>query len=279
MEKRIIAAVDFSEQSAVACKKAASVGKKIGAGLTVVHAVNASFLGRFLNGTAEREAAISQAQERLVGELKDSGITADTVVEIADAGEMIARIAKNAALIVLGDHSGFTVLDLLTGTTARRVIEHTKTPLLVVKTPRPYEKAVIATDFSEDSKAAASAALNLFDQTRFIFFSAFLVPSGTSLGSYGIDAGCATETLQKEHNEADEKLRAFTEELGVKNAERIVHASASPNEEILAICEKKEADLLVMGTRGIGSLLPMMVGSTAESLLRRCKIDLLLLKL
>jgi nucleotide-binding universal stress UspA family protein len=275
VEKRVIAAVDFSEQSIVAYKKAAHIAKAIGGKLTVVHAAGASLLGRFLNTAAEREAILTQAKEKLADELESGA--ADTVVEIADACDLITQSAVGAALIVLGDHGGFTVMDLLAGTTARRVIERTKTPLLVVKNQRPYEKAVIATDFSEDSKAAASAALNLFDQTRFIFFSAFLVPSGTS--SYGIDGASATDALQREHNEADEKLCAFVEELGVKDAERIVHASDSPNEEILAICEKKNADLLVMGTRGIDSLLPMMVGSTAESLLRRSTIDLLLLKL
>ena len=55
----------------------------------------------------------------------------------------------------------------------------------------------------------------------------------------------------------------------------LVGYNASINEDLLAYIEKDEADLLVLGSKGVGNLNSFLFGSTASYLVRSSPIDVL----
>ena len=67
--------------------------------------------------------------------------------------------------------------------------------------------------------------------------------------------GIATEILQKAEQRARER--------GAKEVETSIEIG-SPAEWILEAARKQEADLIVMGTRGLGGLEGLLMGSTAH---------------
>ena len=61
--------------------------------------------------------------------------------------------------------------------------------------------------------------------------------------------------------------------------EDIVVLSGEPVEQILRQAVKSQSDLLVMGTRGLGVLADVMLGSTARRIIRRSHIPVMVIRL
>jgi nucleotide-binding universal stress UspA family protein len=61
--------------------------------------------------------------------------------------------------------------------------------------------------------------------------------------------------------------------------DEIIVASGNPVEEILRHAEKCNCDIIVMGSKGHGSFVDAMIGSTSQRVLRRSKIPVLLVRL
>jgi nucleotide-binding universal stress UspA family protein len=53
----------------------------------------------------------------------------------------------------------------------------------------------------------------------------------------------------------------------------------APFQAIMETIDKKQADLVVIGTKGRSNLSDMLLGSTAERLFRRCPVPLLSVKI
>ncbi len=61
--------------------------------------------------------------------------------------------------------------------------------------------------------------------------------------------------------------------------DEVIVTSGNPVEEILRCSEKCNCDIIVMGSRGHGSFVDAMIGSTSQRVLRRSKIPVLLVRL
>jgi nucleotide-binding universal stress UspA family protein len=59
----------------------------------------------------------------------------------------------------------------------------------------------------------------------------------------------------------------------------IVVKTGQPVDKIIETAEKKECDVIVMGSRGQGMLAEVMIGSTSRRVLRRCKKPVLVVRL
>ncbi|MDR2639303.1 MAG: universal stress protein [Helicobacteraceae bacterium] len=279
--KTIVAATDFSPRSAVAVNKAAALAKLSGARLALVHAINPrSFFGRLFNKIGV-ESALEASKKRLNETLEALGVQGEAIALEGAPSATIIQTAKElqADLIALGDHGEFHISDLLLGTTARRAIELADLPILVVKNENavPYKRVMIAADFSESSVNAANFALESFGDAEFIVFNAYLAPNDITASYYGALTDEASSMLETMRNEAIANLDEFVKSpiFGDREVKTIVRASASPSDTILETARGEGVDLIVAGAKGIESFVPMMIGSSAESLLRRSDIDML----
>ncbi len=145
-----------------------------------------------------------------------------------------------------------------------------------------FQTIVVATDFSESSLAALETAYDLALQVgRTVYLVHVMEPYLVT----GDPTAMLHPSVEKTYQEARERLDAlipedwFDEEqaktLVVKSS---VLTASSPAQTVSRFAQGKNADLIIVGTHGRKGLTRMLMGSTAESLLRRSPCPVLVVK-
>ncbi len=138
------------------------------------------------------------------------------------------------------------------------------------------KRIVAATDFSEASVVAVETALNLAIESKAILYLLHVLelPSGVDpmvgllkppLSEWRADTMQALEKLIPENWEEDRAV------------EKVILMGA-PTKEIAQFAEEKAADMIVIGTHGRRGLARLLMGSTAEVLLRHAPCQVLVVK-
>jgi nucleotide-binding universal stress UspA family protein len=166
--KKILYATDLSENARYAFAYAVSLADLYNAAITILHVLpevpellDQSVIGYISTERWEeiKSQQLEEAKEALIGKRKEhlavkeallqfsedvkqqqqgAGFTTDEVIVVR--GNPVEEIIKNAEernceLIVMGTHGLGTLADAMLGSTARRVIRRSKTPVLVVRLP------------------------------------------------------------------------------------------------------------------------------------------------
>jgi len=271
----VLVATDGTESSDGAVRAAAMYARHSGASVTVLAVTEglplvAADYGILIPPVDEPPARRAALLERVRNELQKLRLeTEGWAIEVreGDPAATIARAARelDARMIVigLGHHELFD--RLFGGETALHTLRHARTPVLAVPAQfdRPPRRAVIATDFTVASVAAARAALSLFDSLNQVF----LVHVSPAL-ELQPDAFAAWMAVFGEGiNPAFERVRA---EIGAPDSVSVetVTRTGKASREILQFAREKEADLIVTGNRGAGLVERVLVGSTATGIIR-----------
>lgn len=142
--KRVLVPVDFSEPSKSALQYAQSLGKQLGAALTLIHVVEPfwyphdwDYVPGF-EGKIGTEAREKEARKRLAGlatELVDSSVPTEPCVRVGTPWNEIVSAAENldADLIIIGTHGRTGLKHVVMGSTAERVVRHAHCPVLVAR--------------------------------------------------------------------------------------------------------------------------------------------------
>ena len=136
-----------------------------------------------------------------------------------------------------------------------------------------YSKILIAVDSSEFSMRAAKKGIQLAHQIGAKVALLFVIDLSKAIGN--IDAGILPEqallVLKKEAEQTLDDLAVMY------NGEEILKfmPEGHPTKDILKTAEIWGADLLVIGTHGRTGLLHLLVGSTAEYIVRHSKIPVM----
>lgn len=136
------------------------------------------------------------------------------------------------------------------------------------------QKIVVATDFSEASLLAVETAFNLAPSESVTFYLVHVLEMPAP-GEFI----AATPPLEEVH----EEIRRRLEELIPRNLEEGVTVKTQiitgrPPRAIADLAEEKGADLIVVGTHGRSGLARLLLGSTAEGLLRHAPCQVLVVK-
>jgi len=148
--KKILAPIDFSECSWTALEAAASLAKKLGATVDVLHVwqpppyvpLDAAF-AMVGAGPPQTLAAIAEKQAndemmKFVEQLEQRGFKAThKLFETGNPATRISEIAKegNYDLVVIGTHGRSGLKRLLMGSVAERVVRLCERPVLSVRGP------------------------------------------------------------------------------------------------------------------------------------------------
>lgn len=138
-----------------------------------------------------------------------------------------------------------------------------------------YNKILIATDGSENSKNAVKSGINLAKNTGAKIYAVYVIqPVSVAAGRKGPDWVKAAKDMMKEDGE---EATGYVEKQ-VKNENLDVESvilEGDPGEEIIKFADKNDTDLIVMGTRGLSGIKRFMVGSVADKVVRHSEKEVL----
>jgi nucleotide-binding universal stress UspA family protein len=140
---------------------------------------------------------------------------------------------------------------------------------------------LVATDFSDDANAALEAASELAKLcgSELKLLHAYHVDIPAIYGRFGGDFVIPQNILEPIRQAAEASIQALVEGEAAKGTDvrgRAVMEHAS--RAILDEAERLPADLIVMGTRGLTGLKHVLVGSTAERVVRLATCPVLTVK-
>jgi len=135
---------------------------------------------------------------------------------------------------------------------------------------------LVTTDFSETAQRAFDHARELAEKfgarTILVHVEEDRLPP-LVLEYTEVDLG---EILRRQKEQAREKLAQLAPELGPEV--QIEVAAGTPHVEIVQLAEKHQADLIVMATHGRGFISHVLLGSTAERVLRHAPCPVLIVR-
>ena len=276
--KKIIVPIDFSKHSEYALETAAMLAKKHNSELIALHMLEMSdsMLLDSDNEHNEKTVFFYKLAEKKFNEFlaKDylEGLEVVPLVKHYKVFKEVSDVAmeQNADLIVMGSHgtSGFT--EIFVGSNTEKVVRHSETPVLVVKS-KPlnvdYKTVIFASDFSEEAinpYINASKMLETFGANVHLLH--VNVP-GEKFKSTGEMENAITNFLQK----ADGNLNRM-------NAVHYV-SDNSVEKGILNYAKKADADLIVIPTHGRKGLAHFFEGSISEDLANHANLPVITFKI
>lgn len=264
----VLLASDFTARSDRPLDRATLLAREMNARLAIAHVLE--------DKDAKTDGDAIEASLR--ADLPDEAANADLIVRAGSAPTTLSDIAaeSGAALIVCGVARFNSIGDFLLGTAVDHIVRHADVPVLVVRkrVVAPYRHLLVATDFSESSRAALLAAAALFPQTAITLAHAFHVPfEGWLKSQSNHEQFAATEQNELEQFLADPSISA---DLRARITPRNEEGELS--NVIHHLLRETGADLLVLGAHGRSGIAHAALGSNAADLLASVKSDVLMVR-
>lgn len=228
--------------------------------------------------------------EKLAPEIEAYGIEPHMAVRIDDCGPAVAKIAAddNIDLITMGSRGLSPVKSFFLGSVSRSVLEHTTTPVLLVREKELPERenlrlllAVDGSDYGESAAAFIADHPGLFGPNPTIDVI-FVAPDYTKMALAEVDSVTPAPTLkffEKENQLAWENavtpVLATLRDAGfdAKAVKRTGDAA-----EAIAAYAGENADLIVMGSHGWGKFKSAVLGSTAAKVGAATELPILIIR-
>ncbi|WP_019853607.1 universal stress protein [Actinopolyspora mortivallis] len=144
----------------------------------------------------------------------------------------------------------------------------------------PYRSVVVGTDGSPPSmRAVARAAEVAGDSAELVIVCAYHPNSGRDVERARDEMG--EEAFQVVGSApAEERLRTATEHARAAGARLVdtVAVLGSPVESLLDVAERRPAELLVVGSRGLNTVKGRILGSVPSEISRRSECDVLVVR-
>jgi nucleotide-binding universal stress UspA family protein len=219
--------------------------------------------------------------------LAPCGFAIETDVAAGDPKAEIVRLAEEwgADLLVLGARGLGLVKRFLLGSVSYAVARRARCPVLVVKgRPRKLGSVLVAMDGSEDSFRAVRflQSLGLPRQTKVRLLSVveqIRYPSSAPQSVHGQIVRMLKELEAERRGELEKVLEQAASHLDDKIT-RVTRSTptGNPADEIVATADDRDADLVVVGARGLGGMARLLLGSVSERVLRHARCPVLIVK-
>lgn len=273
--RRLLFASDFSGASQAAVDEVILLAKRLEVEVTVAN-VHTSHWKTWISSRLE-DRYRAERLELLAERLRAHGVTARSLLATeGDVRHGLVGLAEfeRADLVVVGS-SGKPPTPLRRST-AEHLVRRAKQPVWVSKALRSPPRHVLC---GVDGSAASREALLVADALRRcldVRLSAVHAVGNPAFNPFGLSRQEVERRTSAWRTTVEDEIRRFVETSGVTDVD-VRFLWGDPAAVLCAVAEEEEVDLIVAGRTGKGGLRRMVLGSTAEQLLRRPCCSLLLL--
>lgn len=291
--RHIVAGVDFTPCSATALKQAVRIAKRNEARLEVVHVLETLVVTDLEEAltpfqTDIRAGLVQDARkswEDFRAAIPGAG-RLELEVEIAHPVAAILRRVRErgADLLVLGSH-GTTARDRAPGTLATACVRKAAASVLLIRDPHagPFRTVVACIDFSSTSRKALDQAVAMAAQDSAVLHVLHVFHAPWHRLHYRAPTPQTSPDYQKQYRDGlQRRLEAFCEPFRSGMARLDVHHAVydypGHGGGIVEFVKHVRGDLVVLGTRGRTNLRDLLLGSTAERVVREAPCSILAVK-
>ncbi len=264
--KRILLATDLSCRCDRALDRTVALATEWKGHVVAVHALETPLPVIDAPSWQRTTDARELAARRIRADLRGAAIELEVIVERGDAAQLVLEAAERSRceLVVTGIARDETLGRAILGGTVEALLPRSKVPVLVVKSrPRgPYRNVLVATDFSDSSRAALETALAMFSESLVSLFHAYEVPYE---GFMHDQMAVRDQVGRDARRECEEFLTRIPAAKGRHIP--IICEYGSPTMLLRDLIEEGGVDLVVAGTQGRGRAATLLLGSVAQALL------------
>ena len=283
---KILLATDGSEDAELAATTVATLARVVA---SEVHVVNVGVLAPALLapldvGPDRVEQEARTILEEQIKKIEDMGCAvAQSHVRMGDAAKEVVNLAEEigVSLVAVGSRGRGGIRGALMGSVSHSVARHAHCSVLVVR-GKPVvfpARILLATDGSEEATLAARTMVDLSHRTGSELYLVTVAPEYPYVYDAYYNVG-RTNDAQRSRQEAqevlDEQARKFGEAGGTV-AKGYIKVGAV-DKEIVILAEELKADLIVMGSRGLGSMRRALVGSVSDSVVKHAHCPVMVLR-
>ena len=291
--KTLVVGVDFTPCSASALKQAIRIAQRNQATLQVVHVIETLVVVDLEEALSPYQADVraglvrdaGKAWTEFTGNLSEaSGLELEVEIDHPVVAILRRVQERSADLLVLGTH-GTSPPDRGAGTLATACVRQARTSVLLVREPHagPFTSVVACVDFSATSRQALEHAVRVATQDGAALHVLHVFHAPWHRLHYGAPTPQASPDYQKQYRDAlRRRLEAFYEpfhdELARLEVRYALFDFPGHGRGITEFARQVGADLVVLGTRGRTNLRALLLGSTAERVVRDAPCSILTVK-
>ena len=201
------------------------------------------------------------------------------------AFDQVEKLAEeiHADLIVTSTHGYTGLKHVLLGSTAERIVRHSTRPVFVarraksgrMRAPR-LKKIVVPLDFSKCSEIGLHYAVELARCFGTKLFLVHVVRLDYRLMADGYAMYAAEEILKVAHEAAEEEMRRVVAATDFGKVEfQTSIETGSPENRVCSYAQERSADVIVTSTHGRTGFQHVLIGSTAEHIVRYAECPVL----
>jgi nucleotide-binding universal stress UspA family protein len=296
--RNVLVPIDFSGMSIEAIETAKQLAQRYDAGVHLTHVYQLEYLANFTApmpplvpfSLASHEEDMEKRLAHQLGTLGDEHGVPRTNCHLlsgAPAFDEICRLAKElpADLIVTPTHGRTGLTHVFLGSTAERIVQHSPCPVFVVRQNSRRSKTrrvssintvLVPVDFSDCSLRGLEYAVSFAGKlaARVILVHAMQIGYPYTADGYALyDLSTLTNALQRD---AERQMQRFV------RVSRLSHAkvetaiiTGQPAEAICTFARDRDVDLIITSTHGRTGFKHVLIGSTAEQMVRHAPCPVL----
>lgn len=280
MLEKVLLATDGSKDATLAARAAVDVCEGTGAELHVVHvwySVPTARLRPFMR--AELKKLGNELLEEGVKRVEDSGglVSGAHLVEGRAADEILDLAGQiGARLIVIGSRGLGPVGRIALGSVSEAVIHHSDWPVLVLRGGEdawPPERVIFGDDGSEAARAAGDLGASLCGHhgAQGLMLRAYPRLPEVDAAGRGFDPRIVDDELRRAEKALLERSRKLESRLGARPKARLVVGDAAASLLEAAEEDAPERTLLTVGSRDLGVIGRMRLGSVSTKVVHAAK--------
>ncbi len=210
------------------------------------------------------------------------GTVAESHLRMGDAAQEIVDLAEElkAGLIAMGSRGRGRIKRALMGSVSDSVVRHAHCPVLVARW-RPLifpVRILVATDGSEEATLAAKTAAELAQRGYSELHLVSIADANSSSYYYVQQTGLGDDLPQRAQDVLDDCAKKIEQSGGGVAGKHVRVSQRHPADGIVQVAEETGADLVVMGSRGLGGIKRALMGSVSDSVVRHAHCPVLVVR-